>query len=262
MDQTITNTIKDLRPSPSRAAGRRVSGAFRPMSPRTVAGNLALSLGCSGPDYSYFRSSLANGLGAMSGPATRFSSTSSGEIAKLLTLFQKATGISRAKVHGEYNGNYADQYITARDEWIRINNVRNDVLASLLKTMARPCTNDEIEARLKKCGADLARVLSTPQFYSFIDTQPNELALAGSLATGNFGGFSDVDLIVSQDNVAAHVFEGLKEACRDSGVDLFHDLTLERRKAIWLSKLEVQTFRLLPDFLCQFYLIRNLGRNG
>lgn len=231
-------------------------------TPREIAKALASRLGCAGPDHSYFRSSLANGLGAMSSPATRFSSTSSEEIAKLLALFQKATGISRAKVHGEYNGNYADQYITARDEWSRVNNVRNDVLASLFKTMARPCNNDEIEARLKKCGDDLARVLSSPQFLSFIRTQPNGLGLAGSLATGNFGGFSDVDLIVSQDNVAAHVFEELKEACRDFGVDLFHDSTLERKKAIWLSALEVQTFRYVPDFLLQFYLIRNLGRNG
>ncbi|MFA6170706.1 MAG: nucleotidyltransferase domain-containing protein [Candidatus Margulisiibacteriota bacterium] len=219
----------------------------KPTTPLHLAQALTIKQGCVGSEFSEYRIGLARGLAAMRGPTTVYQEKDIEALWSIKTLFQNYTGISRENENQPWNSAYQIPLLQAHDEWTTNKGVRGPTFTSVIKALCRPSTNAEIRENYDRLGGNLQSLYTVPFFFSLALSRPHALGIVGSLASGNFGAFSDLDLAVSPGLLTESVRERLRSKIRYSEADLF--IYSEGYPVIWLNRDDHFFLRQQPDYL-------------
>lgn len=224
----------------------------RPITPLRFAHALTDKLRCQGPEFRDYRINLARGLTAMRGPTTVYQERDINALWTVKELFQNFTGMNRDS-HGEemrWENKDGHSLFAAREEWKTEKSVDGVVLTSVLKAICRPCTNTEIRENYDRLAQKLQALFTNPTFFSFSLARPRDLGIVGSLASGNFGAFSDLDLAIKPGSLAENTRSRFREKVRNFGIDLF--VYREGYPVIWLNQADLTLLRHETSYLRLF----------
>lgn len=222
----------------------------RPVTPLRFAHALTDKLRCQGPEFRDYRIGLARGLTAMRGPTTIYQEKDINALWTVRELFQKFTGMSRDNHEADemrWQTAYQDSLMSAHEEWRTEKGVVGVVFTSVLKALCRPSTNQEILTNYDRLGQKLQALFTNSRFLSLSLAKPQDLGIVGSLASGNFGAFSDLDLAIKPGRSAENLRIRLWEKIRGQGIDLF--VYREGFPVIWLNPVDLTLLRHETSYL-------------
>lgn len=188
----------------------------------------------------------------MKGPDTVYHEGDIKALWSIKELFQNFTGMNRDNYGTEmrWQTKYGHSLLATREEWKEEKGVDGVVLTSVLKALCRPCTNAEISENYDRLGQKLQSLFTNPTFFSFSLARPQDLGIVGSLASGNFGAFSDLDLAIKPGSLAENTRSRFREKVGNYGIDLF--VYREGYPVIWLNQTDLTLLRYETNYLRLF----------